>query len=61
MEIFGSLESNILRSFYILDISPLLDAGLVKISVSLLTFYPIESVFCLTEALKFYEVPFVDS
>jgi hypothetical protein len=30
-ELFGSLESNFLSSLYILDISPLLDVGLVKI------------------------------
>ena len=29
--IFGSLESNFLSSLYILDISPVLDVGLVKI------------------------------
>jgi hypothetical protein len=31
MGLFGSLDSNFLSSFYILDISPLLDVGLVKI------------------------------
>ena len=29
--LFGSLQSNILNCLYILDISPLLDVGLVKI------------------------------
>ena len=29
--LFGSLEPNFLSSFYILDISPLLDLGLVKV------------------------------
>ena len=34
--LFWSLESNLLRSLYILDISPLLDVGLVKIFSHLL-------------------------
>jgi hypothetical protein len=61
MGLFGSLESSFLSSLYILDISPLLDVGLVKIfsqSVGCL-FCPTDSVLCLTEALQFYEVPFV--
>ena len=57
--LFGSLQSNFLSSLYILDISPLSDVRLVKICW--LPFCPIDSVLCLTEALQFYEVPFVDS
>ena len=34
--LFGSLESNFLSSLYILDISPLLDIGLVKIFPNML-------------------------
>jgi hypothetical protein len=52
-----------LSSLYILDISPLSDLGLVKIlsqSVGGLSVL-LTSVFCLTEALQFYEVPFVNS
>jgi len=55
--LFGSLESNFLSSLYILDISPLSDVGLVKMFS--------QSVGCcfvlMTEALQFFEVPFVDS
>jgi hypothetical protein len=32
MGLFGSLESNFLSFLYILDISPILDVGLIKIS-----------------------------
>jgi hypothetical protein len=62
--LFGSLESNFLSSSFILDISPLLVVGLVKIffqSIGQLPFYLIDSVLCLTEALQFYEALFVDS
>ena len=56
--LFVSLESNFLSSLYMLDISPLSDIGLVKIfSQSAGCCF----VLCLTEALQFYEVPFVDS
>ena len=61
--LFDFLESSFLSSLYILGISPLSDLGLVKIfsqSVGDL-FCLIDGVFCLTEALQFYEVPFIDS
>ena len=63
MGLFGFLEPIFLSSLYILDISPLSDLGLVKIlsqSVGGL-FVLLTVVFCLTEALQFYEVPFVNS
>ena len=63
MGLFEFLESSFLSSLYILDISPLSDLRLVKIlsqSVGGL-FCLIDSVFCLTEALQFHEVPFVNS
>jgi hypothetical protein len=63
MGLFDFLESIFLSSLYILEIRPLSDLGLVKIlsqSVGGL-FCLIDGVFCLTEALQFYEVPFVDS
>jgi hypothetical protein len=49
--------------FYILDISPLSDLGLVKIFPQSIGchFCLIDIVLCLIEALEFYEVPFVDS
>jgi hypothetical protein len=52
-----------LSSLYILDIKPpLWDVELVRIFFDLLvTFCFINSVLCLTEALQFYEVPFVDT
>ena len=62
MGLFDFLESRFLSSLYILDINPLTDLGLVKIlsqSVGGL-FVLLTTVFCLTEALQFYEVPFVD-
>jgi hypothetical protein len=61
MGLFDFLESNFLSSLYILDISSLFDVRLGKIfSQSVGCFFcPIDSVLCLTEALKFYEVPFV--
>ena len=64
LELFGFLESILLSSLYILDISPLSDVGLEKIfsqSVGYLPFCPIDSVLCQTEAFQFYEVPFVYS
>jgi hypothetical protein len=61
--LFGFLESKCLSSLYILDISPLSDLGLIKIFFPICWwhFCLIGSVLCLTEALKLYEVPFVDS
>jgi hypothetical protein len=59
--LFGSLESSFLSSLYILDISPLLDVGLVKIPICWLPFCPVDSIPCLTEALQFYKVPLVRS
>jgi hypothetical protein len=62
IELFDFLESNFLGSLYILDISPLSDLGLVKIlSQSVCGLFVLLTVSCLTEALQFYEVPFVDS
>jgi hypothetical protein len=61
--LFDFLESSFLSSLYILDISPLLDLGLIKKlfqSVGGL-FCHIDIIFCLTESLQFYEVPFVNS
>jgi ABC-type Fe3+-siderophore transport system permease subunit len=55
IRLFIFLFFNFLSSLYILDISHLLDLGLVKV------FGLIDGVLCLTEALQFYEVPFVDS
>jgi hypothetical protein len=49
---FRDRELGDLCSLYILGISPLSD---------LVAFCLIDSVFCLAEALQFYEVPFVDS
>jgi hypothetical protein len=58
--IFGSLESNFLRSLYIEDISFLLDVGLERsFPICWLPFCPIDSVLCLTESLQFYKVSFV--
>jgi hypothetical protein len=53
----------ILRSLYILDISPLLDLGLVKIFLSIcrLLICLIDYVLCLTESFLFHEVPFINS
>jgi len=60
--LFVSPESKFLSSLYILDISPLSDVGLVDIfPIRWLMFCPNDSVLCLTEALQFYEVPFVES
>jgi hypothetical protein len=59
---FEFLEPSFLSSLYILDISPLSDLGLVKIlSHSVGGLFVLLTVFCLTEALQFYEVPFFDS
>jgi hypothetical protein len=67
--LFVCFEPNFLSSLYRLDISPLSDLGLVKIFSQsfdclfvLLTFIFLSFLsFCLTEALQFYEVSFVDS
>ena len=63
MELFEFLKSSFLSSLNILDISPLSDLGLVKIVSQSAggLFFLIDSVFCLTESLQFYEVPFVNS
>jgi hypothetical protein len=62
--LFVSLTSNFLSSFYLLVTSPLSDEGLVKIfSQSLGCCFVLLTVSfaILTEALQFYEVPFVNS
>ena len=61
--LFDFLESSFLSSLYTLNISPLLDLGLVKIlSQSVGGLFVLLTVsFLLTEALQFYKVPFVDS
>jgi hypothetical protein len=48
---------------YILDISPQLDLGLVKIFSQSVGchFFLTDSFLCIKEALKLYQVPFVDS
>jgi hypothetical protein len=52
--LLGLLVSNLLSSLYILDISPLLDSGLVKIlSQSVGFFCPTDGVLCLREAFHF--------
>ena len=53
--LFGFMDSNFLISLYILDISTLLDIGLVKTFSpnSQLPFCPIESVLCLTKLFRF--------
>ena len=60
--LFGSLESNLLSSLYILNISPLWDVRLIKIfSQSVGCHFVLLTVSFSTEALQFYEVPFADS
>ena len=62
MWLFDFSGVQLLSSLYILNISPLSDLGLVKIlAQSVVTICLIDSVLCLTEALQFHEVPFVDS
>jgi hypothetical protein len=62
MRSFEFLESSFLRSLYTLDISPLSDLELVKIlSQSVGGLFVLLTVSCLTEALQFYEVPFLNS
>jgi hypothetical protein len=57
MGLFEFLESRVLSSLYILDISPLSVLGLVKIlSQSVGDLFVL-----LTVSLQFYEVPFVNS
>ena len=60
--LFGSLESNFLSSLYILNISSILDVGLVKIfSQSVGYHFVLLTVsFAFMETLQFYEVPFVE-
>jgi hypothetical protein len=62
MGLFEFLESIFLSSLYILDINPLSDLELEKILSQSVggPFCLIDSIFCLTEALQFYQ-PFVDS
>jgi hypothetical protein len=62
IRLLDCLESNFLRSLYILDTSPLLDVGLVKIfsESCRLPYCPIDSILCLTEAFQFHEVPFIN-
>ena len=57
------LWSSFLNSLYILDISFLSDLELEKnpFPICWWPFCLIDSVFCLTEVLQFYEVPFVNS
>ena len=50
---------NFFSSLYILDISSLSDVGLVSI-FSQTAGCRFDSVLCFTEALQFFEVPFVD-
>ena len=60
--LFDFLESIFLSSLYILDISPIwFRIGKDPLPICWLSFCFIDSVFCLTEALQFYEFPFVDS
>jgi hypothetical protein len=60
--LFGFPKSNFLSSLYMLDISPLSDVGGGKdlFQICWLPFCPIDSACCLTEALQFYEIPFVN-
>ena len=63
IRLFDSLDLT-LSYLYILDASPLSDVGLVKIfsqSVGCHFVLLLDCVICLTEALQFHEVPFVDS
>jgi hypothetical protein len=64
MGLFEFLESSFLSSLYILDISPLLDIGLVKILSQFVDglFVLLTVSFALQKkGLPFYEVPFVNS
>lgn len=55
--LFGSLVSNFLSSFHMLDISHLSDIELVKIPFCRLPLCPIDHVLCLKETFQFHEVP----
>jgi hypothetical protein len=63
MGLFDFMESTFLSSSYILDISPPIRFGVRKdpFPICWWPFCLIEGVFCLAEALQFYEVPFIDS
>ena len=63
MGLLEFLWSSFLSSLYILDISFLSDLELEKnpFPICWWPFCLIDSVFCLTEILQFYEVPFVNS
>jgi hypothetical protein len=60
--LFGILVVSFLSSLYILDISPLSDVRLVKIFSRLVSccFVLLTMFFCLTEALQFHEIPFIN-
>ena len=60
--LFGVLLTSFLSSFYILEISPLSDVGLVKkiFPVCALPFGLVHCVLCLTKASKFEEVPLIN-
>ena len=61
MGLYGSLESNFLVSLYILDISPLLDVGLLKIfSQSVSCCFVLLTVPFALQDFQFYEVPVVN-
>jgi hypothetical protein len=59
--LFGFLVVSFLSSLYILDISSLLDLGLVKFffSICRLPICLIDNILCLTEALLFRAIPFI--
>jgi hypothetical protein len=60
--LFAPLVSNFLSSLYILDITPIgYRIGKDLFPLCWLPFGLIDSVLCLTEALQFYEVLFVNS
>ena len=58
----GTSEINYLSSLYILDISPLLDVGIVKIifPISRLQICPIDNILCLIEDFQSQELPFIN-
>jgi hypothetical protein len=51
--VFDSLEFNFMSSLYVLDISPLLEVGLVKIAICWLQLHPIEMSFALQKLYNF--------
>jgi hypothetical protein len=61
MLLFDFLEPTFLSSLYILDISLPIRIGKGPFPICWWPFCLIDSVFCLTEALQFYEVPFFNS